>query len=252
MAAGMGRAAAAPGEPNPFLGGPAAAVPPPCPLTLLPSPGAACLGERGWRSLEASALKAPSPTAGPLAPRRAVGPLLPPGGAEPGGHGSRSPPRRAPPRGDEAGRACSSSPGFCFPPGLTGPGFGSRQRSPTRPRPGAGHRSRPELTAREQPPPRAGEKLRLSGPGQPEKSSRGEPCAGTPRAQWSFAHLVEGEDNGVSDCRAPRLGVRSLGGGCGCAFTTFTCRPGKSDWKETASPLAGALGGCQRSAHSNR
>lgn len=115
--------------------------------------------------------------------------------------GAAPPPRRAPPRGGEAGRACSSSPGFCFPPGLTGPGFGSRQRSPTRPRPGAGDRSRPELTAREQPPPRAGEKLRLSGPGQPEKSSRGEPCAGTPRAQWSFAHLAgpaEGEDNGVS------------------------------------------------------
>lgn len=190
MAAGIGRAAAAPGEPDPLFRGLAAAVPPPRPLTRLPGRGAACPGERGQRSLEASAPKAPSPTAGPLAPHRAVGPLLPPGGAEPGGNWSRSPPRRAPPRGGEAGRACSSSPGFCFPPGLTGPGFGSCQRSPTRPRPGAGDRSRPELTAREQPRPRAGEKLRLSGPGQPEKSSRGEPCAGTPRAQWSCAHLA--------------------------------------------------------------
>lgn len=151
MAAGMGRAAAVPGEPNPLLRGPAAAVPPPRPLTRLPSPGAACLGERGPRSLEASAPKAPSPTAGPLAPRWAMGLLLPPGGAEPGGNGSRSPPLRAPPRGGEAGRACSSSPGFCFPPGLTGPGFGSHQRSQNHPRPGAGDRSRPELAAREQP-----------------------------------------------------------------------------------------------------
>lgn len=161
-----------------------------------------------------------------------MGPLLPPGGAEPGGNGSRSPPLRAPPRGDEAGRACSSSPGFCFPPGLTGPGFGSRQRSQNHPRPGTGDRSRPELAARA-PPPRAGEKLRLSRPGRREKSSRGEPCAGTPRAQWSLAHLAgpaEGEDNGVSGCCAPCLGFRSPGGGCGCAFTAFTCRPGTSDW----------------------
>lgn len=61
---------------------------------------------------------------------------------------------------------------------------------------------------------------------------------------------AEGEDNGVSGCCAPCLGFRSPGGGCGCAFTAFTCRPGTSDG--TASPLSGALGGCQRSAHSNR
>lgn len=48
------------------------------------------------------------------------------------------------------------------------------------------------------------------------------------------AHLagpVEGEDNGVSGFCALRLGLRSPGGACGCAFTAFTCRPGTSDWE---------------------
>ncbi|XP_047590044.1 uncharacterized protein LOC125102683 isoform X3 [Lutra lutra] len=63
---------------------------------------------------------------------------------------------------------------------VTGPGSGSRRRSPTRPRPGASDRDRPEQAAgpaesraaREQQPPQAGEKLHLLGPGRRAKSSR--------------------------------------------------------------------------------
>lgn len=46
MAAGMGRAAAAPRGPN-LLRGPAAAAPPPRPLAGLPSPGTELRGEWG-------------------------------------------------------------------------------------------------------------------------------------------------------------------------------------------------------------
>lgn len=214
MAVGMGRAAAAPQEPNSLLRGPGAAALR-RPLTHgFPAPGAALRGERCRASLEASALGAPSPTAEPLcAPpaRCSLSEARSPAAAR-----AAPRPRRAPSRGGEAGRARLSSPGFCFPPEVTGPGSGSRRQPPTRPRLGACDRDRPEQAAgpaesraaREQQPPRAGEKLRLLGPGRRAKSSRGERCAGTPRARWSRAHLagpVAGEDNGVSRGCAPRF-----------------------------------------------
>ncbi|XP_032109425.1 uncharacterized protein LOC116533672 [Sapajus apella] len=123
MAAGMGRPAAAPREPNAVLPGPAAAAlaaSAPTP-TRLRSPGAACLGKQG-REASRGARGRPRPHCG--APRRApgaAGPVLPAGGAERGGRGRRSPPPPRSPGGCEAGRARSSSLSFCFPPGITGP-----------------------------------------------------------------------------------------------------------------------------------
>lgn len=142
--------------------------------------------------VEASAPKAPSPTARLF--------CAPPGrgaGVPSGRHGAGR--QREPPASP---RSPSRRRGWSRPLVLTRLLFParvdrSRLRLPsavsTRPRPGARDRGRPEQAvgpaesraAREQRPPRAGEKLRLSRPGRPEKSSRGEPCAGTPRAQWS-------------------------------------------------------------------
>lgn len=122
-------------------------------------------------------------------------------------------------------------------------GHGSRPRPPTRPRPGARDRGSPEQTAgpaesreaREQQLPRAGEKLRFPGPGRREKWSRGEPCTGTPRARWSRAHLAGQPRVRITErpvAAVLAFGLRSPGGGCGCAFTVFTCRPGTSDWEQ--------------------
>lgn len=157
-------------------------------------------------------------------PRPYGGPVLPPGGAEPGGLGSRSPSRRAPTCVGEAGRACSSSPGFCFPPGLTGPGFGSRPPSLTRPRPGARDRGRLE---------------QATGPAQSRAAREQQPRgrqrnfalgAGTPRARWSLAHLagpMEGEDNTVS-------------GGCPARFRFAL--PGRWVWMRVHRLQPAALG----------
>lgn len=66
MAAGMGSVVAKPREPNSLLRGPAAAAPPPRPLTRLPSPGAARRGQGGLGSPQTGALEVPSSAAGLL------------------------------------------------------------------------------------------------------------------------------------------------------------------------------------------
>lgn len=55
-----------------------------------------------------------------------------------------------------------------------------------------------------------------------------------PRARWSVAHLVGLWRVRIAEGLATALlafGLHSRGGGCRCAFTTFTCRHGTSDWE---------------------
>lgn len=179
----------------------------------------------------------PAPLRGPSALRLAAGPVLPSGGAQPGSSGSRSPPRTRSRR--RGGRACSSSPGFCFPPGLTGPG--SCPRSPTRPRPGACDRSRLEQAAGP-----AGRRVNSRCRGRERNFAFRGPGGGRSRARVSRAPGRRGRDGTsltwqgpwrlrITECPAAAvltLGFRSRGGGCGCAVTAFTCRPGTSDWEQ--------------------
>lgn len=116
-------------------------APPPRLLMRLPSPGTARRGERGRGSLEADAPEVPSPPRGSFASRQAAGPGFPPGGAEPGGRESRSPP---PPRSPSRRRGRSRPLVLTR---LLFPARGDRSRAPARPRPGAGDCGRPEQAA---------------------------------------------------------------------------------------------------------
>lgn len=183
---------------------------------LLPQRGR--LGANGAGEASRRARRMPlAQLRGPSAPRRPAGSVLSPRGAESGDRESRSPP---PPRSPSRSRGRSRplvltrllfpargdrSPAPA-PVGLPRLARGpapvtatarSRLRDPRR----AGRRVSGRRRGRER-------NFAFRGPGRRAKSSRGEPCAGTPRARWSRAHLagpVAGEDNGVSRCCAPRF-----------------------------------------------
>lgn len=114
--------------------------------------------------------------------------------------------------------------GFCFPPGLTGPGS-APVGGPDSPE----ARSRRRDPAREQQPPRAGEKLRLTGPG----GGTGPPGRAVRRdAEGAMEPRSSGGARGGRGGRsgrpcAPRGRFALRGGGCGCALPASPAAPGR-------------------------
>lgn len=255
-APGVGRAAAAPREPSPSL----AVQPPPRHLPA-PSRGSPSAGRRAERAGPGEPRGqpggGPGPTAGPLGARPAAGPALPPGGVGPAAAGA-APRPAALPLAEARPAAPARPPRLLFPAGLTGPGPApvggpdspEARRSWPRP-PGAEAGPARRLAAREQQPPRAREKLRLSRPGRrdgctgesrardaegaPEPRSRGGARAGWGRrggrrcapGRWVWtrasrlARRPGTEDGTASRARAPLtpvpLGSHARGRGSGSA-----------------------------------